>query len=287
MRSASASASAALCVVVLASIGAACGEKPVDAAQVLASAPDKTLDASTARIAVDVSVKTDGKTVKLHEEGVTELSGRSAALSLDASQFGLEGIDGDIEARFLHGVFYADFGPVFRAAGDEVPPAFAHKRWLRLDLSKTLEGAAAANGNDPSSFTSGLQYLRAADKDGIEELGEADVRGEHTTRYRVEVDVPTLRKRLRAAKISSDVRRATEKSFDTIDGDTIRTDVWVDDDGLVRRQHLEMAMHVKGQAMTMRITTELFGFGVTVHVVEPPADEVFDLNDLMGATTSA
>jgi hypothetical protein len=161
------------------------------------------------------------------------------------------------------------------------------KRWLKVDLKNAQEGAAAL-GNDPSSFTEGLQYLRGVAKDGVHEVGPAVVRGTQTTQYRVDVDIATLRRKLRDAKISDALRQFYERSFERLRGDTIHTDVWVDHDGLVRRQAFSLPVQTGATTATVRMRVDLFDFGVVVETQPPPADQVFGLTDLTGApgTTS-
>jgi hypothetical protein len=50
--------------------------------------------------------------------------------------------------------------------------------------------------------------------------------------------------------------------------------VWIDDDGFVRR----MTQTLDGMTMT----TELYDFGTDVSVEEPPANDVVDFSALMG-----
>ncbi len=175
---------------------AACGEKPADAVQALAQAADTTVAASTARFAATLTMDLGGQHVTLDETGTLDLSGKEGELRLDASQLGLLGADGDIEARYVDHAMYIDMRSLLGSTGVDAGALLGGKRWMRMDLSQFEEGAAAINGNDPSSFTNSLHYLRAVDKDGIDDLGSAKVRGVETTHYRVDVDVATLREQL-------------------------------------------------------------------------------------------
>jgi hypothetical protein len=263
---------------------AACGDKPVDAVQVLTQAADKTADASSAKFAADMSMSGGSTSVKVHEAGELDLSGKRATMRLDASQFGLPGLGGDIEARFVDGVVYMDFSKFLAKAGD-VPPEFADKHWLKVDVSKAVQGAQAL-GNDPSSFTNSLQYLRAVDKDGIEDLGDAKVRGVETTRYGVEIDLATVREKLAAADVPKATRAYVDKGLDAITDKTMHENVWIDHDGRVRRQDFTMHMRVGGDAFTMHMSMDYFDFGTAVHADAPPASEVFDASDLLSSATS-
>jgi hypothetical protein len=66
----------------------------------------------------------------------------------------------------------------------------------------------------------------------------------------------------------------------------VPTEVWVDDDGRVRRMKLSYDdMQVApGQRGDMAMTMELYDFGVAVAIQPPPARQVVDFETLMGAT---
>ena len=59
----------------------------------------------------------------------------------------------------------------------------------------------------------------------------------------------------------------------------LETDIWIDDDGLVRRQ--TMVIEVMGQDVTQ--TMEYFDYGEPVEVDIPAADESVDISDLLGS----
>jgi hypothetical protein len=64
----------------------------------------------------------------------------------------------------------------------------------------------------------------------------------------------------------------------------VPVEVWVDEDGLVRREVLryEDMRFAPGQTGDMTIRMELYDFGVTVDVEPPPGDQVTDLGELLG-----
>ena len=95
---------------------------------------------------------------------------------------------------------------------------------------------------DPSKL---LDYLQATTK--VTKVGSATVRGAHTTHYRALVQRPELR--------------------------NAPIDVWVGDDGLVRR------VAVKAQHVTASL--DLFDFG-DVSVTVPPDSEALDLSNMLG-----
>ena len=60
-------------------------------------------------------------------------------------------------------------------------------------------------------------------------------------------------------------------------------DVWVGDDGLVRR--IRFSPGSDGERIVMQ--TELFDYGVDVHVEAPPPAEVIDFSDLAHGVVGA
>jgi hypothetical protein len=151
---------------------------------------------------------------------------------------------------------------------------------MKIDYRELAEVSQAA-GSNPSSATNTLQYLRGVSEDGIEEIGEEDVRGTETTHYRAEIDVDKVVEQLRDADISDDARELAEKGLEQFEGGTIPTDVWIDDDGRARRQDVEMRLRVEGETLDVRTRVEMFDFGVEVDVEAPPADEVVDISELL------
>ena len=53
-------------------------------------------------------------------------------------------------------------------------------------------------------------------------------------------------------------------------------EVFVDDDGLLRRLTMDMSMQVMGQPMSTKVSMDYFDFGVDVDVQAPPAGDVTD-----------
>jgi hypothetical protein len=127
--------------------------------------------------------------------------------------------------------------------GDTLGIAGAGSKWLRLTDS-TESGAAALS---PRRL---LSMLRDAST-GTERLGEEVVRGVDTVHYRLEVDCELA-------------------ELHDCDGPTAPVDVWIADDGLVRRIV---------EAESDDVTVEFYDFGTEVAIAAPPADQVVDVDD--------
>jgi hypothetical protein len=121
------------------------------------------------------------------------------------------------------------------------------KSWARIDLgmlgeATEFEDMAPGDEIDPGLY---LRWLRQAGL-AVDEIGTESVRGVETTHYRTEAQEATI-------------------------------DVWVGEDGRVRRIQPEVEVQ-DGHA---EITLELYDFGVEVDAEAPPRDEAVDLGQLL------
>jgi hypothetical protein len=173
-------------------------------------------------------------------------------------------------------------------------PLFAgaiHKPWLKFDLQKLgksagidMNAAMSTGGSDPTQM---LAYLNAA-SDSIDRVGSEDVRGTETTHYHVVVDLLKMASVVPVAKQRA-LRRTLRREVDLMGTHTMPIDVWIDSQGLVRREHIDFSMRPPGASATvgMQMTIEYFDFGTPVHVVAPPARQVADVSDLAPPAPSA
>ena len=165
--------------------------------------------------------------------------------------------------------------PEASALPDGVPavPEDHHKPWAKLELPKELAGQGGLGlglepdvGADP---TQTLAYLKAA-ASKVELIGSEQLRGTLTTRYAVTLD---------AAKVAA---QAPEELQGFADASGLAfpkpADVWIDQQGRLRKIHYTMTMNAPGEAtptpITLETTLELYDFGVAVHVTPPPPNQV-------------
>ncbi|HZC99388.1 MAG TPA: hypothetical protein VFA46_04095 [Actinomycetes bacterium] len=157
-------------------------------------------------------------------------------------------------------------------------PGEHHKPWMKVELPKELAGenpfspgfgpVPDDSGGDP---TQALSYLKSATTK-VERVGSEQVRGTPTTRYAATFD---------AAKVAD---QAPEKFQGFVDEMGLSfpkpADVWIDEQGRLRKIHYAMTMKVPKEmgapasTMTNEMTMELYDFGVPVDVRPPPADQV-------------
>lgn len=281
---------ASLLLVVLAL--AACGgaEEPVPRGAeapgepVLAAAATATEAAGSYR--ADLELTMDGlapEPVTLTGAGVFQRDPTLAQMTMDTSELGgiAGGLDlGDVEMVMDGLVVYVRV-PFLQ----EISPALGP--WISLDLRE----AGAQQGLDVAHLTQfgaqsdparALAYLRAA-SDDLETVGTEAVRGIETTHYRMTVDLARVAEAAPSAE--RDALRAQMERLQELSGvEQVPTEVWVDGDGLVRRQTLtyQDMRFAPGQEGDMTMTMELYDFGADVDVEPPPADDVTDIGALLG-----
>ncbi len=130
------------------------------------------------------------------------------------------------------------------------------KKWIEIDApsAPTANGAPPANG--PKE---GLKILEGVEE--AEKVGEEDVDGVPTTRYR------------------GTFPHAEEIFGVKVDVSEPEVEVWIDAQERVRRMHVSLksaVTGVKGSATTTDITIDYESFGRVPKIEVPPADEVFN-----------
>lgn len=136
------------------------------------------------------------------------------------------------------------------------------KKWVSLDLQQ----AGRKLGLDVASLESqspadALAQLKASG--GVAKIGTETIDGVQTTHYRATLDPDKL------AKVQKQLAKAG------VDVHYEPVDVWIDGQGLVRREHLHYATSGVATATT-DMTIDLSNYGETVNVAPPSPAETFD-----------
>ena len=252
--------------------------KPSHNHALVAESAAATADTGTARAAYTMQIS--GLTgasggISARGSGVIDFAKHSTALRLHMN-VPQAGMTMDMSERVVGTTIYMHSPLLSGATG---------KPWIKLDLEKfgkaqglDMSAAMGSGGSDPAQM---LSYLSAA-SDSIDRVGTEEVRGTQTTHYHVVVDL------LKVANVAPSAnRKALERTLrrevDLLGTHTMPIDVWIDSQGLVRREHLDMTMSPAAAAtpVEMQMTIDFFDFGAPVHVVAPPARQVADFADLV------
>jgi hypothetical protein len=268
----------ALAAVACGSSGSSSSSATVDvstsndpAAEAVLQAGQKTAATQGARISFTAEF-TGATSGSMTGEGI--FAKRQGHLTLDLGGLGGAGSvlpGGNVEVVFDQLVYY------MKLPADSAIPLPPGKQWFKLDLQKlaqtkglNLDQLTQLNQSDPSQA---LDFLQGASGD-FHEVGSEDVRGEPTTHYAGTIDLAKV-----AADAPPDVAEQYRKLAQLSPSKSVPMDVWVGQDGLVRRLRFEQTL--PGHS-SMTMNEELYDFGVSADVSPPPADQVIDLTDLIG-----
>jgi hypothetical protein len=154
-------------------------------------------------------------------------------------------------------------------------PKFAGK-WVSFDIGAVLKSAAGVDLSkmpgsasfDPSAT---LDQIRAA-ADTTESVGPDLVRGVRTTHYR---STMSLEKMYRSNDAVAD-EVGFQRLLSQFSSPTTTADVWIDNDGLIRRITYEIPLKAKASTINL----EFFDFGVKTDIAIPAPEDTVDFAEL-------
>ena len=227
--------------------------------QAVRSAYDKTAEEDTARVKLQVRTSAQGTAATANGQGAVDLDDGDSVMTVT--------VQGQrIEQRVVDQVLYQKM-PKGQAPGK--------KPWIKIDLGKV----AGQQGSDNQSMSDPAQsaaYAKGISDKDVTKKGTATIDGVETTRYRVSVDVAKLP--------NGDTLRQQV-------GPTLPMDVWLDEQGRMRRQQFDMTLKAapastersstdassSPQKVKVRTLMEFTDFGTEVEADAPPAGQVTDM----------
>ena len=256
----------------------ACGSDTLSLDPV-ASAAAKTVESGSSRVEFTASMKAAGESIDMSGSGAFDYrtSRGQATYRMQVPMLG----DVSMEMRMVGTKVFLRL-PQALTGG-----MTGGKEWMGMDVGKALErtGLGGLDLTQQQDPTQTLQYLRTAST-GVREAGTATVRGVETTRYTGRLD---FRKALDAGIDGLELtpaerqraRQGMEAMLDQLGGEGVPFEVFVDEDGLLRRMTMHMNMAIEGERVAMTMSMDYFDFGVDVNVHAPPARDVFDATGLL------
>jgi hypothetical protein len=152
------------------------------------------------------------------------------------------------------------------------------KNWILIrseafgDLFKdSSSGVSAGMSMNP---TQELDSLQAA-SDNVTVVGKERIGGTVATHYSAIIDPDKLRDELKS-RVSGDLEELVDRSIDELSSETV--DVWIDDQGLIRRVSTSATTSSVG---TLNTTVDFTGYGIHPDIAVPPESEVFDITPLL------
>ncbi|MGE0305374.1 MAG: hypothetical protein AB7N61_25910 [Acidimicrobiia bacterium] len=244
----------------------------------LAKVADNTFAQGTARVSMTMALPLPGAEgtgdTNAMMDGVVDLDRQVASFSMDLApmleSLGQEVPDGGATMEvvqsglvmYMHGTMFSEIPGV----GD---------KWLKMDLGAVTKEQGVdlsqfnPSGNNPADS---LAMLRSAGE--VTEVGTDTVRGVETTHYRTTIDIEKVY-RDQGAVVDEEQFQQLFEQFDSLQ---LPLDVWVDDEGRVRKQ--EMVMPIDGSEMHMVI--EYYDFGAKVDVAVPDDSDTVDFMEALG-----
>ncbi|MYS91018.1 MULTISPECIES: hypothetical protein [Streptomyces] len=238
---------------------AAGGSTREDGTRAVRSAYDRTAEEDTAKVRLQVRTSAQGASETANGQGAVDLDDGDSVMTLT--------VQGQrIEQRVVDQVLYQKM-PNGQAPGG--------KPWIRIDLGKISaeQGAGDRSMSDPAQSAA---YAKAITDKDVTKKGTAAIDGVETTHYGVSVDVAKL-------PGGDALRRQV--------GPTLPMDVWLDEEGRMRRQQIDMTLKAapgstersstdsssSPQRVTVRTVMDFTDFGTEVEADAPPAGQVTDM----------
>ncbi|QIJ61070.1 hypothetical protein [Streptomyces sp. JB150] len=240
------------------SAGTSAGAREQGTTEVRA-AYDKTAEAESARMTIRMKLSADGKTITSDGEGVIDLAEGDSVMTVRAQ-------DGTLEQRVVDQVLYQ------KVTGQKAPGG---KPWIKIDLKKAAaqQGLGNQQLGDPAQTAA---YAKAITDKDVTKVGTEKIDGTSTTHYKVSVDVAEL--------------PGGEQMSKQL-GPTLPMQVWLDDEGRLRRQQIDMTVDAPASAsaqpdnsaapqrLKMSTVLQFSDFGTEVDAEAPPSGQVADMTD--------
>jgi LppX_LprAFG lipoprotein len=242
---------------------AAQGQPEPSPAQVVQATNKKTTQAKSARVKLATTVAAGGDSETITGSGVLDLQDGTSRMRL--GQGGQQ-----LEQRIVNQVLYQK--PP--GASGQLPKG---KSWMKVDLQR-LNRSQGTGGPAMSDPANSFAYTKSLSEKDVRKVGDETVNGVSTTHYRVDLDLSKL----------SEGDSAQERKLRAQLGDDVPVDLWIDEDGLTRRQQIRMT--VKDTAQTggtgtsarqaqAKVVMDFSGFGAQVDVAAPPSADTVDMTD--------
>ncbi|MCX5012664.1 hypothetical protein OG765_16880 [Streptomyces sp. NBC_00555] len=229
---------------------------PPDAAAVVRGAADALMAAGSARARTAMEMATGGTRVTIHGEGGVDFKNRMGQL--------LVMLPADVKGKAEHRPITELLVPgalYMKNRGAGVPD----DKWVRVDTTTLADGNLVTGGaTDPLVAA---ELLRGVQE--VTYVGETEVAGTKVRHYRGTTDIGRA-----AGSASAEVRGALEAAAKGFSKDTVPFDVYLDEEGRLRKVRHRFT-YVNNGVIDVSSTTLLYGFGTPVTVVLPPSGDIY------------
>jgi len=234
----------------------------------VAKAADVTGQIPGYKFELTSSTSFGGQSFSVHGTGSIDDRGRQGTMSLQ--------VEGKTLSEIISRPYV--YVEVPSGSGGSVPGG---KPWLRTDIDTFTQSFGGSSlGSSSADPTQTLSFLKAAGT--VAKLGVEDVRGVPATRYHATVELARY-----PATVKPSNRAAASRYVQTVKritgSDTLPIDVWIDGQSHVRRVALSLKLCSPQGKIDESIDMTLYDYGPQPAVEPPPASQVADIGDRLGA----
>jgi hypothetical protein len=239
------------------------GQNPV------AAAAEATSDAAGVRITFTGSSQGAAQ-MTMSGKGVMNGESNRASIAMSATGSTASGAQGFTLEEVV------DDGDLYLRSPELGAPFGGSAKWM-LMRSEALGDLLQSNASGAGMSASPTQQLDAL-KDAsyeVTEVGREQLNGAATTHYRALIDIDKLTDEIKS-EVSGDFGDLIERSMDQVSSATV--DVWIDEDGLLRRETSSSKM---GSLGSFTMTMDFSHYGIRPDIEVPPSSGVYDVTPLM------
>jgi hypothetical protein len=234
----------------------------------VAKAADVTGQVPGYKFELTSSTSFGGQSFSVHGTGSIDDRGRQGSISLQ------------VEGKTLSEIISRPYVYVELPSGSGGSVS-GGKPWLRTDISTFTQSFGGSSlGSSSADPAQTLSFLKAVGT--VEKLGGEDVRGVPATRYHATVELARY-----PASVKPSERTAASRYAQTVEritgSDTLPIDVWIDGQSHVRRVALSLRLCSPQGKIDEAIDMKLYDYGPQPAVEPPPASQVSDIGDRLGA----
>ncbi len=231
----------------------------------VAEAAERTAQSTGAQVVGTGEVTASGVSMTMGFSGAFSADGERATMTYEVRSSTLPAAAaqmGPMEMIVDEGVVYVS-SPAFA-------PVLGGKNWMKMDFSEFAPDASASS-LDAQLL---LNQLNATGPNP-QVVGNERVRGTKTKRYTATIDPQLQAEQLRELGEDEAAELVEQQATSTT------VDVWIDNDGLVRRMAMAVPFDaVGGSGARMQMTMDFFDFGTEPTIALPPEDQVMDASEL-------
>ena len=278
-----------MCVAALMLVG--CGAEDAaddvkDAVDPVAQAADKMAASGGARVEGDMLVRAPDLVIPMRMDGAVSFEDHEAQFVMDYAEGGIAGAtarqmevarrEADFPVRLVMRTdeTYASTPSIVRRGKED------GVRWIKVDLEEAdeqgefdLSGINQMSEINPEAM---LRFLKTVAD--ARESGSRTIDGVATTRYTATVDIRDY-----PETVEPERREAAERTVDLLieawGSPTHRVNVWIDSDGLIRREEFSYSFTDAGEKVRAELVLDYLDAGKPQEIEVPDGDEVVDVTD--------